>query len=198
MKDKPLSPQERSILLDIARKSIALALREGKKLQLNLGDFSLLLRQNGASFVTLTISGRLRGCIGTLEAYQPLVLDVREHALMAAIEDPRFPPLREEELQKTRIEISRLTPPTDLHYEDPNELLTRLRPGFDGVVIKDGSVSATYLPQVWKQIPKPAHFLSELCLKMGAPADAWQKKRLQVSTYQVEEFQEEAQGNQCI
>ncbi len=190
MEAENLSLEEQNALLKIARESIELAVREDRKLPIQLEEYSNLLRQNGASFVTLTLHGRLRGCIGTLQAYQPLVMDVRDHAILAALEDPRFPPVSQAELAKLNIEISRLTEPKPFPYQTPEELLKGLHPGNDGVVLRYGHRSATYLPQVWDQIPDPAEFLSELCLKMGAAADTWKKQNLDVSIYQVEEFSE--------
>ena len=190
MQIENLSLEDQKTLLQIARSSIELAVLEDKKLPLQIKDYSSILQQNGASFVTLTLNGRLRGCIGTLKAYQPLVLDVREHAILAALEDPRFPPVRKSELADIHIEVSRLTEPKPFPYQNPEDLLIGLQPGKDGVVLRQGYRSATYLPQVWEQIPDPADFLSELCLKMGAPANAWQKQKLEVSTYQVQEFSE--------
>lgn len=190
MESEHISLEDRDTLLKIARKSIELAVREDKKFPIQVQDYSTKLRQNGASFVTLTLKGRLRGCIGTLQAYQALVLDVRDHAILAALEDPRFPAVNEQELSKLHIEISCLTEPKPFFYQTQEELLKGLRPGIDGIVLRQGYRSATYLPQVWDQIPDPAVFLSELCQKMGAPSDTWQKQKLDVSTYQVEEFSE--------
>jgi hypothetical protein len=190
MQTENLSLEDQKTLLQIARNSMELAVREDKKLPIQVKEFSSFLQQDGASFVTLTLNGRLRGCIGTLKAYQPLVLDVREHAILAALEDPRFPPVRERDLALIHIEVSRLSEPKPFPYQSPQELLMGLQPGKDGVVLRLGHRSATYLPQVWEQIPDPADFLSELCLKMGAPADTWQKQPLEVSTYQVQEFSE--------
>lgn len=190
METEKLSTEDRDILLKVARQSIERAVRGEPKLTLSVKDYSALLQRNGASFVTLTLKGRLRGCIGTLQAYQALVLDVREHAILAALEDPRFPPVAERELAAIKIEISRLTEPKPLSYQTPQDLLQGLHPGTDGVVLRLGYRSATYLPQVWDQIPDPADFLSELCLKMGTSADTWKKQKLEVSTYQVEEFSE--------
>jgi AmmeMemoRadiSam system protein A len=190
MEIEKLSLADQKQLLKIARDSIELAVRNDKKLPIQIEKYSLLLQQKGASFVTLTLNGHLRGCIGTLEAYQPLALDVCEHAIQAALEDPRFPPVRESELEQIHIEVSRLTEPIPFPYQTPQGLLKGLHPGKDGVVLRLGHRSATYLPQVWEQIPAPADFLSELCLKMGAPADTWQREQMQVSTYQVEEFNE--------
>ncbi len=186
--DNKLSPEEKEILLHVARESLELGLR-GEKLP-KLDAKTPLLRADGATFVTLTVNGKLRGCIGALEPYQPLIEDVREHALAAAQKDYRFNPVRAEELDAIEIEISRLTQPVPLEYEDAPDLLKKLRPGVDGVVLKDGHRRATFLPQVWDQLPDPKIFLSELCAKMGAPSNAWQRKKLDVLVYQVEEFHE--------
>jgi AmmeMemoRadiSam system protein A len=148
------------------------------------------LRENGASFVTLTIDDELRGCIGALEAHQPLAEDVREHAISAALEDPRFLPVDKTELNRIRLEISRLSVPHPLEYSSSEDLRTKLRPHVDGVILKSDYRRATFLPQVWDKIPKPADFLDRLCEKMGARPDLWQKKKLQVYIYQVEEFHE--------
>jgi len=156
-------------------------------------DLSVLspsLRAPGASFVTLTVAGRLRGCIGALEAYQPLAADVVEHAAAAALEDPRFPPVRPEELPHIHVEVSRLTPPRLLDYQTPEDLLARLRPNVDGVILGDRSRRATFLPQVWEKIPDPAEFMDNLCYKLGVETGAWRHKQLQVQTYEVEEFYE--------
>jgi len=115
---------------------------------------------------------------------------VREHAIAAALQDYRFPPVQPEELGSIEIEVSRLTRPQPLPYDGPADLIAKLRPGVDGVILQDGFRRATFLPQVWEKIPAPEQFLSELCLKMGAPADLWRRKPLEVSTYQVEEFHE--------
>ncbi len=191
MIDVPLSPEERSTLLRLARRSIDLAINGRSLPRLILSDFSAPLREQGASFVTLTEHGELRGCIGALEAYQPLVQDVCEHAVAAATEDYRFSSVQPFEFPRLKIEISRLTPPAQLKYTSPDELLTLLHPLEDGVVLKDMGRRATFLPQVWEKIPDPATFLNHLCQKMGAPADLWRSKPIQVFTYQVEEFAEE-------
>jgi AmmeMemoRadiSam system protein A len=148
------------------------------------------LRENGASFVTLTENGELRGCIGALEPYQSLAEDVREHAVSAALNDYRFPPVRSTELSGIHIEVSRLTAPVPLEYENWKDLLVKLRPGVDGVVLRDGARRATFLPQVWEKIPKAEDFLDNLCYKMGAAPDSWRRKHLEVLVYQVEEFHE--------
>ncbi len=185
-----LSQEERSILLKLARQAIEEAVCRGVQLSIELGQLSQILQDNGASFVTLTKRGELRGCIGSLEASQPLVMDVCDHAAAAALSDYRFPPVARDEVSELVIEISRLTIPIPLEYDDPSELLSVLRPGIDGVVIRDGSYRATFLPQVWEKIPDAQQFLSYLCRKMGVNAGLWRLKKLQILTYQVEDFHE--------
>lgn len=185
-----LSDGESKILLRLARESIEHAVRGEPLPPLDLKSVPGSLREHGASFVTLTIHGELRGCIGTLEAYQPLAEDVREHAIAAALNDPRFLPVTESELSRIHIEVSRLSAPRLLEYASGEDLLERLNPHVDGVILKDGTRRATFLPQVWEKIPNPADFLDQLCLKMGARRNAWREGNLQIFTYQVEEFHE--------
>ncbi len=192
---QPLSLQEKETLLNVARQSLEQTLRGEKLPPLNKAEHQTpLLLAKGASFVTLNQENRLRGCIGTLQAYQPLVEDVREHAIAAALHDYRFPPVSSDELKKIEIEISRLTTPVPLKYSDTADLLAKLRPGIDGVVLKDAFRQATFLPQVWEQLPSASEFLSHLCQKMGAASNLWQQKKLQVLIYRVEEFSEKNFG----
>ncbi len=188
--DHTLSQDEKSLLLNIARDALEISVRTESLPTIDRSSLPQRLNEDGASFVTLTIQERLRGCIGTLEAYQPLALDVQEHAMAAALQDPRFPRVHPEELPTIKIEVSVLTPKTPLHYETPEELIEKIRPKIDGVVLQDGFRKATFLPQVWEKLPDPAEFLSHLSLKMGAQSDVWRKKPLDVYLYQVEEFHE--------
>jgi AmmeMemoRadiSam system protein A len=188
--DDQLTEEEKKTLLTLARATLERNLRGQEVPPLDLASMTPHLREPGASFITLTIRGELRGCIGALEAYQPLAQDVREHALAAALEDPRFPPVRPEELSGIEIEISRLTQPQSLQYQEAADLLKRLRPGVDGVILQDGWQRATFLPQVWDKIPDKAEFLDNLCAKMGAAPNTWRNKHLEVKTYQVQEFHE--------
>jgi AmmeMemoRadiSam system protein A len=191
MKDQDrLTLEERSILLSQARLAIQARANDKPLQPLALEDFPAKLRKPGVVFVTLTIEGNLRGCVGALEAYQPLLNDVREHALAAAFQDFRFPPVRPDELDNIVIEISRLTAPQPLAFVNTDDLLKKLRPGIDGVVLKDGLRRATFLPQVWEKLPSPEMFLDHLCQKMGVPANLWRQKKLEVLVYQVEEFHE--------
>ena len=188
--NEKLTPEEKQTLLHIARQSLELAIRGEKLPPLEDATLTPCLRESGASFVTLTVRGDLRGCIGALEAYQPLARDVREHAIAAALEDPRFPPVQVKELNQIEIEVSRLTAPQRLEYKDADDLLARLNPDTDGVILSDGWRRATFLPQVWEKIPDKAEFLAELCYKMGCAPDTWRNKHLDVFIYQVEEFHE--------
>ncbi len=188
--DDRLTAEERKTLLDLARATLQRGVSGQELPKLDLESLTPNLKAPGASFITLTVGGELRGCIGALEPYQPLAWDVREHALAAALEDPRFPPVSPEELNRIEIEISRLTFPQKLEYKDAQDLLEHLRPNVDGVILRDGFRRATFLPQVWEKIPDTAEFLSHLCAKMGAAPDTWQRKHLEVLIYQVEEFRE--------
>jgi len=185
-----LTPQEKSLLLQLARQSLEAGVRGERLPPLNLEELPERLRRPGASFVTLTCQGMLRGCIGALEPRQALAEDVREHAVAAALEDYRFPPVQPQELPGIEIEVSRLTLPQDLEYEPPDDLPRHLCPHVDGVTLMTGWRRATFLPQVWEKLPDPEIFLSHLCDKMGAPPDLWRRQKLRVQTYQVEEFHE--------
>jgi len=190
--DTRLTDEERAFLLRLARQSIEAATQGMPLPELDLAQLPPSLREEGATFVTLTDArDELRGCIGALEAYQPLALDVREHAVAAALDDYRFQPVQAGEVARLHIEISRLTPPQPLNYDRPEELPERLRPGVDGVILRDGFRRATFLPQVWEKLPDAEVFLGHLCQKMGAAGDLWRRKILAVEIYQVEEFQEE-------
>jgi AmmeMemoRadiSam system protein A len=189
MQDK-LTLEEQKMLLHTARQAMECGVRREKLPPVDERSLPSHLRENGASFVTLTIRGELRGCIGALEPRQPLVEDVREHAIAAALDDPRFPPVSEDELDRIQIEVSRLTPPVPLEYKDADDLLAKLRPHMDGVILRDGFRRATFLPQVWEKIPECAQFLNYLCYKMGANENTWRTRHLEVFTYQVEEFRE--------
>jgi AmmeMemoRadiSam system protein A len=142
------------------------------------------------TFVTLTIDGKLRGCIGNLTCNESLVSGVRRNAINAAFHDPRFSSLSLSELDRVSIEVSILSEPRPLYYREAADLLKKIRPHIDGVILRKDIASATFLPQVWEQIQQPQDFLTQLCLKAGLAADAWQQSKLEVSTYQVQHFEE--------
>jgi AmmeMemoRadiSam system protein A len=182
--------EEKQTMLRLARQALEAGVRSRPLPPLEPADLTPALTAPGAAFVTLTVGGQLRGCIGALEPYQPLADDVREHAAAAGLEDYRFPQVQEGELPGIAIEVSVLTHPVPLEYAGPDDLLARLRPGVDGVILRDGYRRATFLPQVWEKVTDKEDFLGQLCWKMGAAPDAWRKKHLEVLVYQVEEFHE--------
>ncbi len=143
------------------------------------------------TFVTLKIDHQLRGCIGNLAPDRKLIDSIKDNAVSAAFRDPRFDPLSREELDRVDIEISLLTEPKPLAYTDAKDLVAKLRPNIDGVIIRKGPYSSTFLPQVWEQLPDTEMFLDHLCLKAGLPAKAWRQPGLEVMTYQVQYFEEE-------
>jgi AmmeMemoRadiSam system protein A len=139
--------------------------------------------------VTLTRHGDLRGCIGSLEAHRPLREDIQANAQAAAFGDPRFPPLSEDELDTTQVEVSILSRPEPMHFRDEADFLTQLRPGIDGVILEYGWHRATFLPQVWEQLPEPRQFMANLKRKAGLASDFWSNE-IRISRYGVEKFKE--------
>jgi len=178
---------EGHILLDVARARIAESL--GMEIDISLPLAGAWLSAHGATFVTLTKYGELRGCIGTLEAHRPLIEDVQENAYAAAFRDPRFSPLRVEEFDVVSVEISLLSDPEPMVVETEAEAMTRLRPHIDGVVLEYGQHRSTFLPQVWEQLPDPQQFLKHLKRKAGLAADFWAAD-LRLSRYAVQKWRE--------
>jgi AmmeMemoRadiSam system protein A len=189
-KGKKLTPKQGNALLALARRTLErhFCLNEEPSQTLQLSDDELQSRSG--TFVTLKIKEQLRGCIGSLSSSSTIVEGVRENALNAALHDPRFPPLGEDELQKVLIEVSVLTEPVQLPYTDAEDLVSKLRPTLDGVILRKGAASATFLPQVWEQLPQPEAFLSHLCMKAGLSSDRWQRGDLTIEVYQVQYFEE--------
>lgn len=175
-------------LLTLARNAIAGQLGESGALIPETE--SPELAQPGACFVTLSREGKLRGCIGSLDAWRPLRDDVRANACAAAFNDPRFPPLTGEEFAQLRIEVSLLTQAQPISFADEADALAQLRPGIDGVVLEHGRHRSTFLPQVWADLPEPRQFLAQLRIKAGLPVNFWSPE-LKLSRYQVQKWQEE-------
>jgi AmmeMemoRadiSam system protein A len=186
-----LSAAERKLLLELARKTLRSVTANGGLPELAAKDVPPKLAEKQACFVTLTKNGALRGCIGHLMAIEPLHQAVAENARNAALRDPRFPPVQPDELAQIRIEISVLTEPQPLSFSSPDDLLSKLHPNEDGVLLHMGPRTATFLPQVWAQIPDKAEFLNHLSQKAGCEASAWRGKDVSVSIYHVECFEEE-------
>lgn len=186
-----LSARERRFLLQLARAAVTAAAAGHRPPPVKESELTEKLKKPRGCFVTLTKAGRLRGCIGHLRPYEQLYLAVRDNARNAALRDPRFPPVRPEEAASLHLEISLPTVPRRLKFSDPEDLLNKLRPRRDGVVLSLGRQGATYLPQVWKLLPKKEEFLSHLSRKAGLPPTIWREKGVRIETYRVEAFEEE-------
>ena len=180
------------ILIALAKAAILVALNQPENFDLTkaLQQYPEL-KQNAATFVTLSTNpdDQLRGCIGSLEAYRPLYKDIISNAQAAALRDPRFNPLTLEELQNIKIEVSILTEPKVLTYTDSNDLKNKLLPLKDGVILKHKGRHATYLPQVWEQLPTFKPFLESLCQKAGLPSNCL-SEHPEISIYQVKKYKE--------
>ncbi|NJM44028.1 MAG: AmmeMemoRadiSam system protein A [Brachymonas sp.] len=176
-------------LVQLARSSLAQHLLGATSDSFDLSAFQAL----GASFVTLTKAGQLRGCIGSLQAHRPLAQDVQANALAAALHDPRFPQVTAEELPNLHVEVSVLTAPERLQHVNESHALWQLRPGIDGLIfeatVNGQNFRSTYLPQVWEQIPEPRAFLAHLKVKAGLPFDFWSNE-VKLSRYEVQKFEE--------
>lgn len=181
------SDSERDILLRLALRSLAEGLAKGRPLAVDPADYDEPLRRQRACFVTLNARGNLRGCIGHLEAVQPLVRDVAENAFAAGFRDPRFPPLRQAELADLELHISVLSPAEPVPFSSEADLLTRIRPGIDGLILQDGFHRGTFLPSVWEQLPEVEQFWRHLKRKAGLPLDHW-SPNLRLFRYTTEAF----------
>jgi AmmeMemoRadiSam system protein A len=182
-----LSDAERTLLLQLARASIAHGLTHGRPVAVSLHDYPERLRAQGAGFVTLHRHDQLRGCIGSLEAQRPLVEDIASNAHAAAFRDPRFPSLTPGELDELMIHIAILQPAQALTFHSEAELLAQLRPGIDGLILQDGAHRATFLPAVWEGLPEPREFLNQLKRKAGLRLDYWSDS-MQAWRYTTESF----------
>ena len=174
------------ILLPIARSAIAKALDRPSG---DIDESPSWLQEKGASFVTLTMHQHLRGCIGSLEAHRPLLLDVKANAFAAAFRDPRFLPLSTAEFDDTEIEISVLSPQQPIAFTSEPEALAQLRPQVDGIVFQYGHYRSTFLPQVWEQLMNPATFMAHLKHKAGLHPDFWHDD-IQLYRYTVTKYKE--------
>ncbi len=185
-----LAAQQRATLMAVARQSIEHGLTYGQPLVVTPSEYHRDLKVVRASFVTLLIQGRLRGCIGHLEAVQPLIVDVAENAFAAAFRDPRFPPLQRDEWADVDIHLSLLTRPEPMRFDDEADLIAQIRPGEDGLILQDGPNRGTFLPSVWESLPDPVQFLTHLKHKAGLAANHW-SDRVEVYRYHTESFGEE-------
>ncbi len=187
-----ISRQDGALLLKLARQVIREQLepeRPKRRLEAEQALHKVPDGKRGV-FVSLHKKGSLRGCIGNIEPVKPIVEGVVDNAKHAAFNDSRFQPLTRQELDETKIEISILTLPRKVDYASTQELLKKICPGKDGVIIKKSFHQATFLPQVWEQLPSCEEFLDHLCMKAGLPQKAWKEGDLDVSTYRVQSFEE--------
>jgi AmmeMemoRadiSam system protein A len=184
-----MKARERQLLFQIARNAISRGLETGGKYSFKTESLPDELKEKRATFVTLTIGGELRGCIGMLEACRPLAEDVAENAQAAAFGDPRFPPLAPKEFEQLEIRISVLSPPEELTFSSEEDLLNQIRPGIDGLILQDGFHRGTFLPSVWQELPEKELFWVHLKRKAGLPANYW-SDTVRVFRYTTECFPE--------
>ena len=179
-----MDEKNKKFLLNLAKKAIESKIKD---VELNVGDVPKELQEIGCCFITLNKDNNLRGCIGHLEAFEPLYQSVIHNALGAAFEDPRFPALSAEELKDVKIEISVLSPSKKVSFSSEEDLLNKLS-SKEGVILKKGDFHSTFLPQVWEDLPDKKEFLENLSMKAGLPPDAW--KSADIFVYSVLKFEE--------
>lgn len=182
-----LSPQHQKQLLEITKASIAHGLEHARPVNIDINDYPAELTPTRASFVTLKINDQLRGCIGSLTAHAPLVIDVADNAYSAAFKDPRFPALSKTEFDALQYHISILAEPEPMKVNNEQGLLSQLRPGVDGLVLHEGARRSTFLPSVWESLTDPSSFVNHLKQKAGLPTDYW-SDTIHFERYTVEEF----------
>ncbi len=186
---KLFSQQDQQTLLEIAKQSILHGLSTGHSLPVKATDFSDPLNEKRASFVTLKKNGQLRGCIGMLEAVRPVVEDVAENAFSAAFRDSRFEPVTVDEMDDLSIHLSILSTPQPIEFTTEQELLGKIRPNIDGLILVQGMHRGTFLPAVWESLPDPKSFLDNLKLKAGLEKNHW-SDQIKVYCYQTESIEE--------
>ena len=181
------SLQDNACLLQLAWDSIRHGLAKGKALEVDSSSYPAKLREELACFVTLNRNGALRGCIGHLEALQPLVKDVAENAFAAAFRDPRFPALSEAELDGLEMHISILSPSQPIEFSSEQDLINQMRPDRDGLILEHRGRSGTFLPSVWESLPDAPSFLRHLKLKAGISPNYWSDD-IRMFRYTTESF----------
>jgi AmmeMemoRadiSam system protein A len=187
--DAALTNEQGPLLLQIARSAISNKLGQAVALPEPSSQAADVLQAAGASFVTLNQQGQLRGCIGSLQAHRPLMVDIQANAIAAALHDPRFAPLRLVELEITTVEVSVLSAMQPMPFSSEADALAQLRPGVDGVVFEFGHYRSTFLPQVWEQLPNARQFMAHLKHKAGLAPDFWAAE-VRLQRYTVAKFKE--------
>lgn len=191
--DREIPTADRQALLDVAQLSIQSGLRSGQPAIVKPAEFSDALREPRASFVTLHIGTELRGCIGSVGARRPLVVDVAENAFNAAFRDARFPPLSPEEYGSLTVNVSVLSPVEPIAFAHEANLLEQVRAGVDGLEIEYGPHHGLLLPSVWEHLPNKRQFLRTLKMKAGLPPTFW-ARQMSVNRFTTESFGREPSG----
>ena len=185
----PISMEDKRYLLQLARSVILNHLGEKTSGPLPASSTPEFMEKRGC-FVTLHLSDRLRGCIGIIVPIKSLIAGVKENAIHAGFHDPRFSPVSLQEMEHITIDISILTKPVPLSYQNPDDLKKQLKPGVHGVILTHSYHRATFLPQVWEQLPGTEDFLGQLCRKAGMEKTCWKDKKTAVEVYEVSVFSE--------
>ncbi len=187
-----LSENDGRLLLMLARQSILNTFKnkDDRFEPLKSRVSEMVLGEKRGTFVTLHKNGQLRGCIGNIDPVKTIFNGIIDNACHAAFKDSRFKPVSEHELDAVQIEVSILTRPEKIEYENVQDLLSQLKPDIHGVIVGKGISSATFLPQVWQQLETPELFLSHLCAKAGLPSEEWKSGSLLIQVYQVQMFEE--------
>jgi uncharacterized protein len=169
----PLNEEDRRTLLQIARQTLEYGVKTGDLMPMDLKSYPAHLLEERATFVTLKLHGKLRGCVGMIQAVQPLVVDVAHSAYAAAFRDRRFLPLKPAELKDLDIHISILTPLEEIEFTSEEDLLEKLRPGLDGLTLEDRMYRGAFLPVMWEELPDRREFLAHLKIKAGLSPQYW-------------------------
>lgn len=185
-----LSPNQKNYLLKLARQTITDYFDKSEKTSLDPEKIDKELTKPAATFVTLTKLGELRGCVGNLIAKKPLYQDIINNTLMSAFGDNRFPQLTKNESKNIKIEISILSDPSPYPHKNAASLLEKIKPNTHGIIIQNGFNQATYLPQVWDDLPNKTEFLESLCTKAGLSKESWKEESTEIFYYTVEKFSE--------
>ncbi len=199
--DNGLTDADKAYLINLARQTLYWYLKDGTMPTPDEGLLTEGLKQRRGCFVTLYKRNvGLRGCVGIFGSERPLYANVIDRAIAAALYDRRFPMVKYDELKDIKIEISVLTEPQELLFDSPDDLLAKLRPHHDGVILATRYGESTFIPQVWENVPDKEEFLSELCAKHLAPRDTWKRdyKNIRVFTYQAIVMSEDVYGRRVI
>lgn len=176
-----------NIMLDNVFKSIQYGIKNGKCMKIDIKEYPSELCEVGSCFITLKLDGSLRGCIGTIEANGPLILNIVENSFKAAFCDPRFKPVTQSEFGNLVAEISILSSPEKVEYSSEHDLLEKITPNEDGLILTFGNHKATFLPSVWKELPTPKLFLQHLKYKAGLMPDFWNND-ITIEKYKAEKI----------